>query len=145
MQFSSRLTIAVHTLLCLEVFRGQYKTTSEFLAGSVNVNPVIIRNTLGKLKKAGLITVEPGVGGAALAKSPEEITLLDIFNAVEEDEDLFHFHEHPNPQCPVGRNVHAVLDNRLDAVRASMMDSLRAVTLRDLLEDTRAHIEQQQS
>ena len=63
---------------------------------------------------------------------------------MEENEDLFHFHEHPNPQCPVGRNVHAVLDGRLEAVRQSMTDSMRAVTLLDLLEDTRAHIEQQQ-
>ena len=58
MQFSSRLPIAVHVLLCIHTFDGAEKLTSDFLAGSVNVNPVIIRNTLGKLKAAGLVTVD---------------------------------------------------------------------------------------
>ena len=136
MQFSSRLPIAVHILLCIEHFQGQYKTTSEFLAGSVNVNPVIIRKTLGQLKRAGLVNVEAGVGGAQLARKPEEITLRDVFAAVEgEEETLFRFHEHPNPECPVGRNVHGLLDARLDNARVAMEHSLEQVTLRDLLEE----------
>lgn len=101
MQFSSRLPIAVHILLCIEHFQGQYKTTSEFLAGSVSVNPVIIRKTLGQLKRAGLVNVEAGVGGAQLARKPEEITLRDVYAAVEgEEEALFRFHEHPNLSVP---------------------------------------------
>jgi Rrf2 family protein len=136
MQFSSRLPIAVHILLCIEHFQGQYKTTSEFLAGSVNVNPVIIRKTLGQLKRAGLVNVEAGVGGAQLARKPEEITLRDVFAAVEgEEEALFRFHEHPNPECPVGRNVHGLLDARLENARVAMEHSLEQVTLRDLLEE----------
>lgn len=136
MQFSSRLPIAVHILLCIEHFQGQYKTTSEFLAGSVNVNPVIIRKTLGQLKRAGLVNVEAGVGGAQLARKPEEITLRDVFAAVEgEEETLFRFHEHPNPECPVGRNVHGLLDARLENARVAMEHSLEQVTLRDLLEE----------
>ena len=70
MQFSSRFTIAVHILLAVNEFDGQCKTTSFFLGNSVNVNPVIIRKTLGQLKDAGLVTVEAGVGGASLAKDP---------------------------------------------------------------------------
>lgn len=76
MQFSSRLPIAVHILLAIVEFEGKEKTTSTFLAGSVNVNPVIIRNTLGQLKAAGLVTVKAGEGGASLAKEPGDITLL---------------------------------------------------------------------
>ena len=106
MQFSSRLPIAVHILLAIVEFEGKEKTTSTFLAGSVNVNPVIIRNTLGQLKTAGLVTVKAGEGGASLAKKPGDVTLLDIFDAVEKEEVLFHFHENPNPECPVGKNVH---------------------------------------
>lgn len=71
MQFSSRFTIAVHILLAVNEFDGQCKTTSFFLGNSVNVNPVIIRKTLGQLKDAGLVTVEAGVGGASLAKDPK--------------------------------------------------------------------------
>ncbi len=64
MQFSFRLPVATHILLCIERFKDEYKTTSTFLAGSVNVNPVIIRKTLGQLKAAGLVEVAAGVGGA---------------------------------------------------------------------------------
>lgn len=135
MQFSSRLPVAVHILLAIVEFEGKEKTTSTFLAGSVNVNPVIIRNTLGQLKAAGLVTVKAGEGGASLAKEPKEITLLDIFDAVEKEEALFHFHENPNPECPVGKNVHAVLDSKLFAIQEVMREKMKSVTLQDLIDD----------
>lgn len=135
MQFSSRLPVAVHILLAIVEFDGREKTTSTFLAGSVNVNPVIIRNTLGQLKAAGFVTIRAGEGGASLAKEPKDITLLDVFDAVEKKEDLFHFHENPNPDCPVGKNVHAVLDRRLFAIQEAMREQMRSVTLQDLLDD----------
>ena len=112
MQISSRFTIAVHALICMEVFKDQYKVTSELLASSVNANPVVVRRLLQQLKKAGLVRVRRGSGGAEIAKPLEEITLLDVYNAVEcvETGQLFHFHENPNQKCPVGRNIHAILD-----------------------------------
>lgn len=135
MQFSSRLPIAVHILLAIVEFEGKNKTTSVFLAGSVNVNPVIIRNTLGQLKAAGLITVKAGEGGSALAKKPKDISLMDIFDAVEKEEELFHFHENPNPECPVGRNVHAVLDKRLLSIQEAMKQEMKSITLQSLIDD----------
>lgn len=135
MQFSSRLPVAVHILLAIVEFEGKKKTTSTFLAGSVNVNPVIIRNTLGQLKAAGFVTVKAGEGGASLAKEPKDITLLDIFDAVEKEEALFHFHENPNPECPVGKNVHAVLDRRLYAIQEAMQEQMKSTTLQDLIDD----------
>lgn len=135
MQFSSRLPVAVHILLAIVEFEGKEKTTSTFLAGSVNVNPVIIRNTLGQLKTAGLVTVKAGEGGASLAKDPKDITLMDVFNAVEKEEMLFHFHENPNPECPVGKNVHAVLDRRLFSIQEAMQKQMGAITLQDLIDD----------
>lgn len=135
MQFSSRLPIAVHILLAIVEFGGKNKTTSVFLAGSVNVNPVIIRNTLGQLKAAGLITVKAGEGGSALAKKPKDISLMDIFDAVEKEEELFHFHENPNPECPVGRNVHAVLDKRLLSIQEAMKQEMKSITLQSLIDD----------
>jgi len=144
MQFSSRTTIAVHILLCTVLFEKDYKITSDFLAGSVNVNPVIIRKTLSQLKKAGLLNVPAGTGGATLAKEPTDITLLDVFCAVEnEDEELFHFHERPNPACPVGRNVHRVRDPRLEASKKALEDSLRATTLQDMLDDLTQYVEEE--
>ena len=135
MQFSFRLPVATHILLCIERFKDEYKTTSTFLASSVNVNPVIIRKTLGQLKAAGLVEVAAGVGGAKLTKSPQDITLWDVFQAVEEDEDLFHIQENPNPQCPVGRNIQQVLGNKLSVVKNHMLDDFAKITLADLLND----------
>lgn len=135
MQFSSRLPIAVHILLAIVEFEGKEKTTSVFLAGSVNVNPVIIRNTLGQLKAAGLVEVKAGEGGSTLAKEPKDISLMDIFEAVEKKELLFHFHENPNPECPVGKNVHAVLDKRLLAIQEAMQNQMKSVTLQNLIDD----------
>ena len=133
MQFSVRLPVATHILLCIGKFQGKCKTTSTFLAGSVNVHPVIIRKTLGQLRTAGLVEVAAGVGGAKLKKSPKDITLLDVFRAVEEEEDLFHIQENPNPKCPVGRNIHRVLGTRLERIKQRMMDDLAGITLEDLL------------
>lgn len=141
MQFSSRMTIAVHILLAIAEFADKEKTTSTFLAQSVNVHPVIIRNTLGKLKTAGIVHVRAGEGGATLANDPQKITLLDIFEAVEKEEDLFHFHEHPNPQCPVGKNMHAILDQRLISIQNAMRKEMRAMTLQDLINDMKRCIQ----
>lgn len=136
MRTSSRFTIAVHTLLAIAYFSGKLKTTSELLASGVGVNPVIIRRTLGSLKKAGLVTVEAGVGGASLTRPAECISLLDVLDAVEADGhgevELFSFHEHPNPACPVGGSIHNVLDDRLGRARDAMRASLAETSIADL-------------
>ena len=114
MKITSRFTVAVHTLLVINTFQDKVKTTSAFIASSVNVNPVVIRRTMQSLKAAGMIDVKAWSGGARLARRPEDITLFDVYSAVDSVEgDLFHFHENPNPACPVGRNIHAVLDVKL--------------------------------
>lgn len=140
MQFSSRLTIATHILLCIETFKDDYKVTSNFLASSINTNPVIVRNILGLLSSAGIVEIKAGVGGASLAKSPNEITLLDIFKAVEKEESLFHFHENPNPQCPVGRTVHSVMDGKLDNIQSAMENEMAKITLNQLVKETKEQI-----
>src|ERR1700748_2759067 len=104
-QISSRFSIAVHILSLIAVTPTD--CTGDYIAGSVNTNPVIIRRIMGMLKKAGLIDIRPGVGGASLLKSQEEITLLDVYRAVEviNEGQLFNFHDNPNPDCLVGRNI----------------------------------------
>ena len=144
MKFSTRLPIAVHILLCLDVLGDRHKFTSNVLAGSVGVNPVVVRNVLGQLKAAGLVAVEPGVGGASLTKEPGEITLSDVLEAVEDDPGIFRMHEHPSPECPIGRNVHAVLGAELEAAEQAMMDRLASTTLADLADETRGLIAQQE-
>lgn len=137
MQISSRFTIAIHIITCIEAFKDEYKTTSDFLAASVNVNPVIIRRILQQLKKAGIVETKRGSGGAYAAKPLDEITFYDIYKAVDcVENDLFHFHENPNTNCPVGRNIHFVLDNRLHDVQNAMENKLKEMKLSDVVNDT---------
>ena len=138
MQISSRFTLAIHIFACIDTFGNEYKVTSEFLAGSTNVNAVIIRKILGQLKGAGLVEVARGTGGTTVAKPLKEITFLDVYRAVEcvENGDLFHFHENPNAGCPVGRNIHHILDDKLFQVQKAMEEELASITLADLKRDT---------
>lgn len=143
MQISSRFTIAIHMLACMDVFRDEYKITSDFLASSINVNPVIIRKILSQLKDAGLIEVKRGPGGAAIARPLEEITFYDVYRSVDciEENTLFHFHDNPNPDCPVGKNIHRVLDDKLLRIQAAMEQELRAITLADMNSDLKKCLE----
>ena len=133
MKIASRFTVAVHTLLVIHTFGKEQKTTSDFIAASVQVNPVTIRRTLLSLKAAGMIEVKAGSGGATIVRDLKDITLYDVYRAVDSVEgDIFHFHENPNPACPVGKNIHAVLDTHLADAQAAMENELKKVTLFDL-------------
>ena len=142
MQISSRFTLAVHIFACIDTFKDEYKITSDFLAGSTNVNPVIVRKILGQLKAAGLVEVVRGTGGASIAKPLNEITFLDKYKAVEcvDNGELFHFHENPNTKCPVGRNIHFILDDKLKKVQDAMERELASITLEDVKKDTEKYI-----
>ena len=136
MKITSRFTVAVHTLLVIYNFSQTTKVTSDFIAASVQVNPVVIRRTLLSLKAAGMVDVKAGSGGASIVKDLGDITLFDVYKAVDSmDGDMFHFHENPNPACPVGRNIHAVLDAHLADAQAAMENELKKVTLLDLTKD----------
>lgn len=133
-QISTRFSIAVHILSLIAFSPGD--CTGDFIAGSVNTNPVIIRRIMGMLKKAGLIEVRAGVGGASLRKCADQITLLDIYRAVNviEENQLFRIHEKPNYKCPVGRNIELVLQSELKEAQSAMEQRLAQTTLSQLLE-----------
>lgn len=139
MQISSRFTIAIHILTCVEVFGEEYKITSDFLASSIRVNPVIIRKILSQLRNAGLIEVARGTGGTKITRPAGEITLYDVYEAVDllEEGMLFHFHENPNPVCPVGRNIHKALDEKLECIQTAMEDEMRRFTIADVVDQIR--------
>ena len=144
MQISSRFTMAIHMFACIDTFTDQ-KMTSDFMAASIGTNPVIVRKLLQQLTAAGLIEVSRGTGGVTVTKPLNEITFLDIYKAVEctPDEELFHFHENPNQACPVGKNIHHVLDDKLAKVQEAMERELAAITLADVKRDIALDIEEQ--
>lgn len=153
MQIPSRFSVAIHICLCLEFFNEDSefnantnkahckKMTSEALADSVGVNSVIIRNILAQLKSASLVSVARGSGGSALSKRPQEISLLDIFNAVQSmggketngKNRLFKFHANPNELCPLGKNIHLILDSSFEEAQIALESYLSKVRLNDLL------------
>ena len=134
MQISSRFTIALHIFACVDTFKEEYEVTSDFLAASINTNPVIVRKILSQLKNAGLINVARGTGGITFTRPPADITFLDVYEAIEpvENGDLFHFHEAPNPACPVGRNIHGLLDGKLLAIQSAMETEMKKYTIADI-------------
>ncbi|MCR5141896.1 MAG: Rrf2 family transcriptional regulator [Ruminococcus sp.] len=145
MQITSKFTAAVHILNCIDIFDGQMRVTSDFLSGSTGVNAVIVRNVLGQLRNAGIVETRQGSGGAHLAKALDEITLYDIYKAVDcvDDEGLFHFHENPNADCPVGRNIHKAMDDRLQKAQAALENELKSTTLAQVVSDTRKLIDEE--
>ena len=136
MQISARFTMAIHMFACIDVFKDQ-KMTSEFMAGSIGTNPVIVRKLLQQLKKAGLIEVVRGTGGIKVTKEYKDITFLEIYNAVEctPDQQLFHFHENPHPACLVGSHIHESLDDKLSEIQKAMEDKMASITLEDVRQD----------
>ena len=138
MQIPSRFTIATHMLMVIALKGKETKVTSDFLAESVGVNPVIIRKTLSQLKKAELISVARGIGGAEIIKNLKDISLLDVYRAVEclgKTGQLFSFHENPNPNCPVGAHIHQVLDQKLEKIQQTMEAELSQISLEQVVVD----------
>ena len=142
MQITSRFTIAVHIITAIDYFQDKEKVTSSFLACSVGANPLIVWNVMRKLKEAGIIDISQGKSGIALARKLDEVTFYDIYKAVDciNEEGLFHFHENPNINCPVGRNIHKAMDKKLLQVQEAMEEAMKKITLADVAEDTRREI-----
>ena len=137
MRVANRFAIAVHILSLLGTDE-QADNTSEWIAGSVGVNPVIIRNVTGMLRRAGLVITQQGVAGASLSRSPAEITLFDIYRAVEPDGEIFSIHARPNPQCPVGAKIEDTLEKHFTAAQQAMEARLAKVTLKQVIYDIRS-------
>lgn len=137
MQLSMKCSIAVHCLIFIREAKGKAKVTSGLLAQSTGCNPVIIRNILSALKKAGLITVARGPGGAELCRDPSEITLFMIYSALEPGgvTGLIGIHPCDGRSCPVAQNIRAVLQGPYHQIEASIRQTMEQITLASMLED----------
>ncbi|MGM1048472.1 DNA-binding transcriptional regulator, IscR family [Paenibacillus uliginis N3/975] len=135
MNISTRFSVAIHILSILELNKSGL-STSDYIAGSVNTNPVVIRRLTGMLNKAGLVEVRPGVAGAKLKGSAAEISLLDIYRAVQvvQENNLFAVHEQPNVKCPVGKNIQDAIVPVFSLAQNAMERVLQEVTLQDIVQ-----------
>ncbi|WP_042159580.1 Rrf2 family transcriptional regulator [Paenibacillus gorillae] len=133
---NNRFAVAVHILSLLELMKDT-RLTSEYIAGSVNTNAVVIRRITGMLSKAGLVLTSPGVAGASLSRPADQITLLDVYRAVQSggQEELFAIHDKPNPDCSVGRNIQSSLENVFSQAQLALENKLAALTLEQVTTD----------
>ncbi|MEI2466124.1 Rrf2 family transcriptional regulator [Niallia taxi] len=136
MSISSRFAVGIHILTLIEINKTSVNS-SEYLAGSVNTNAAVIRKIMGMLKSAGLVNIRPGIAGAQLAKDLSEITLFDVYKAVNvvQEKALFSIHDHPNPDCPVGRNIQDTVLPIFSIAQSAMEKALSNVTLADIVND----------
>ncbi len=136
MSISSRFSVGIHILTLIEINKDGV-SSSEYLAASVNTNPAVIRKIMGMLKKAGLLKVQPGIAGAELAKDLSDITLLDVYKAVNvvKDNELFSIHENPNPDCTVGRNIQNTIEPLFFTAQNTLENVFKNVTIEDVVKD----------
>jgi Rrf2 family protein len=141
MNTSSRFVVATHILTALHVLneRGIGAVKSDFLAESVNTNPVVIRRILGQLRKSGLVLSQVGAGGGfSLGRSAGSMTLLDIHRSVEVGS-LYHFHyKQPNQSCPIGCTIQDVLQSVFSDAESAVEGVLRGKTLLDMADQMMA-------
>ena len=142
MQLSMKCSVAVHCLIFIHEAKGKAKVTSNLLAQSTGCNPVVIRNVFSALKKAGMITVARGTGGAELCKPPSEITLYMIYQALEPDglSSLIGIHPCDGRACPVAQNIRAVLQKPYQKIEDAVRNAMEGVTLESMIEDFHDHL-----
>ncbi|GCE28884.1 Rrf2 family transcriptional regulator [Dictyobacter alpinus] len=138
MRSNSHFTVALHILTWIALASQQQDNiTSDQIAGSVNTNPVFIRRILGMLHKAGLVNVQRGAGsGWTLTRPPEQISLLEVYQAVEQSP-LFELHHTlPNQECVIGKGIQPALTRFYSDAEAAMKRHLAQSTVADVLAET---------
>jgi Rrf2 family protein len=122
-------------MLCVIAWRGGKGANSELLAKSLNTNPVVVRRILKTLENHGLVKVRPGRhGGVELLRSPADITLEDVYKAVEPDGALFALRERGNQRCPVNNAMIRTLPSLFGTVDAAVDNVLRRTKIASLVE-----------
>lgn len=137
MHISTKCSIAIHCLIFISEYGEKQKVTSELLSLSTGNNPVTIRNIVSALKKEGILSVKFGTGGTTLNCPIEKITLYRICTAIEPDflDKLIGIHAMPSPLCPVGKNIHNVLDASYSKIREDLKDSLCNISMKEIVDN----------
>ena len=133
MAANSRFAVAVHAAAVLACYQDSY-VTSDQIASSVNTNPVVVRRIISALTKAGIVESHIGKsGGSRLAKKPNRVTLLDIYQAVER-QGLFALHQKPeNKKCAVSCCMKQILSRVFESAEKSVEASFAKTTLADVI------------
>lgn len=126
---NGRFSISVHILTLLATTQDEL-LSSEWIAGSININPVLVRKELSNLREHGLVTSKEGKnGGAQLAKPARDILLSEVYEAVKQSPVLGVAKNTPNPDCLVGRQINQHLDDLYEEVDRALLAKLGQTTL----------------
>jgi Rrf2 family protein len=138
MATNTQFSIAVHILAALG-YRGGEHTTSANLAYSINASPSFVRRTLAKLSRAGLVQTATGKGGACrLARDPRQVTLLDVYRAVEAPK-AFAIHTYNvRKPCPVSCHIKSALVHALSSTQQAMESTLAKISLAEVVADVKS-------
>jgi len=126
---NGRFSISVHILTLLATAKEEL-LSSEWIAGSININPVLVRKELSNLREHGLVISKEGKnGGAQLAKPARDILLSEVYEAVKQSPLLGVAKNTPNPDCLVGRQINQHLDDLYEEVDRALLNKLGQTTL----------------
>lgn len=142
-QISMKCSVALHCLIFIWEAQGKTRVTSKLLAQSTGCNPVVVRTILSSLKKAGLITVQRGQGGAELCRDPEQITLLEIYTALEPEglSSIIGIHPCDDRPCPVAQNIRRVLSKPYGKIEQAIARTMDSITLASMIQDLESGLE----
>ena len=140
MKYSTKLSDAVHIMVFIEL-SNQITLTSTEIAASIQTNPAYVRQLMAKLKAAGLIQSRRGQAKPCLDRKPEEITLLDVYRAVEGTKPLLHLDTHTNPECHVGVYIQYALQDYYDEIQQEAEKRMNEIHLSDVIRTFREKYE----
>lgn len=128
---NGRFPIAVHILTLLSK-AGSELLSSDYIAGSININPALARKEISNLRNLGLITSKEGKsGGYSLGTSAKQITLADVYLAVKNQPVLGVAKNTPNPDCPVGKQISKKIDQLYDELDKTLLKKLGSISIED--------------
>lgn len=133
MRISTRFSDAIHLLVFIEIYAGKISLSSDNIASSIETSPVMVRRLMGDLRKASLIETKHGTPDPKLAKPSEQISLLDVYLAVDSEKPLFEIDHKTNPQCIVGGNIQATLKEYYSQAEVAAKAKLNNVKLSDVI------------
>ena len=136
----TKFSVAVHVLILIS--ESPAPMTSDQMAGSVGTNASYIRKILSLLKKAGIVDGHRGIGGYSLTVASEQLTLLQIYQAVTEETKvhLLDIHQNSSDQCIVGRHIRPVLSGMFMDIEEVFAQTLSGKTLADCIAAMRSEI-----
>ena len=128
-----KFSVAVHVLILIS--ESPTPINSDQMETSVGTNASYVRKILALLKKAGIVDGHRGISGYTLMITPEQLTLLQIYQAVMEEPKphLLDIHQNPSDRCIVGRHIRPVLSGMFSGVEDAFANALGEKTLADCI------------